>query len=226
MLEVNLISDYLIENNYVSSHDDALGLIVCMSDSWMSSILEDLCEESESVYDYIMEMRKEDKVAGRKKTPLYVPGRKKLMKDTETGKWVKHQKFGEDPFVAAARERQGMGLPRPKPLHPERNFRHAHGGAGGTIRGEAGHLRGVKKKKGAPTPPPEDTASDFYGRQLKAAKAARAMSPRDRYSYYQRTEPVVRKVPKLNLPKPKTSKREELLARMAAAAKKHGIKDD
>jgi hypothetical protein len=205
MLEVKLISQYLIENNFVSSYDDALGVISCMTDSWMSMILEN--------FDYIMEMRKEDKVRGRKPTPLYVRGRKSIVRDPKTNKLKVHQKLGPNPFAHAKMIDQDMVNPalRNSP-HPQDsltydtktvNKRHPHGGAAGTRTNRPGVSRGKKVKKGEPTPPSQERAIDYYNRQRDRIEWANTnLSPSERKERRIPSKVTPRKTPKLNLPSP------------------------
>ena len=73
MLELKVISNYLIENHFVDNYEDSLNLIPAMSDSWLEDVL---LEYEELLY----EMRKEDKVAGKKKTPPFVTSPGKVQK--------------------------------------------------------------------------------------------------------------------------------------------------
>lgn len=169
MLEVELIVDYLVENSYASTTTNAYNLISCMSDRWISSILEEVLTEEPSLYNLISEMRKEDKVRGAKKTPLYVgtkivPGKVEQYRETPDGKLITRVtpasvKKVPNRDVMLARFKQGMpNIPKKDdPNNMIRDIsqyytmpgqtRHPHGGAepGGVPKGR---LRGVKKQKG------------------------------------------------------------------------------
>jgi len=93
---------------------------------------------------YLYEMRKEDKVSGKKKTPLTVPGKRSTIQRSPEGSKTKWQKITPDvgnPVVSMGIYRQGgmygdiLGYKR-----------HAHGGAHGGMR--KGSERGKKKQRG------------------------------------------------------------------------------
>jgi hypothetical protein len=106
---------------------------------------------------YLYEMRKEDKVAGKKKTPLTLPVTTKHARKDESGNWkvkklVTHR---ANPEAQMGRFKQGKGMPG-DPVH------HTYSTEGGTSRGpgfgyrpqphgEGGELRGKKKVKGEKT---------------------------------------------------------------------------
>lgn len=175
MLEVELIAEYLIENSYVSSERDAYEFIPHMSDGWLSLVLEEvLNEETYSLYDVISEMRKEDKVKGKKKTPSHIEfeGKSKMEKTPE-GRWVKKTPIHRisNPDMLPGRYRQGMPQD-PEKAHPKyRDYlidkslrRQPHGGAETGV--PAGYARGVKKQRGVPLRQPETFVA-----KLKQAKA-------------------------------------------------------
>lgn len=126
----DFIMEYLISEGYADTNQGALVIMTNMSDKWKNSITE----------EFISEMRKEDKVKGKKKTSLYNTRiRKKLDKDPgdKGGGW-KLKKIEDkilNPSVAMAKTRKTL--------------------SGGIHRhGEGGIHRGVKKseQKNAPEP--------------------------------------------------------------------------
>lgn len=194
MLEVELIADYLVENSYVSSERDAYEFIPHMSDEWLSLVLEEvLNEETFSLYDVISEMRKEDKVKGKPKTPMHltVKGKSKMVKTPE-GDWVKNTPTHRavNPDTVPGRYAQGMPFD-PEKAHPKAQDylrdkklrRQAHGNA--QVGVPAGELRGKKKERGAPIPQPKSPVAKFIEKKAadKARKAAVEDSPASRYRY-------------------------------------------
>jgi hypothetical protein len=106
---------------------------------------------------YLYEMRKEDKVAGKKKTPLTLPVTTKHARKDESGNWKVEKLVTQraNPEAQMGRFKQGRGMPG-DPVH------HTYSTEGGTSRGpgfgyvpqphgEGGALRGVKKVKGEKT---------------------------------------------------------------------------
>jgi hypothetical protein len=106
---------------------------------------------------YLYEMRKEDKVAGKKKTPLYLNVTTKHARKDESGNWKVEKLVTQraNPEAQMGRFKQGRGMPG-DPVH------HTYSTEGGTSRGpgfgyvpqphgEGGALRGVKKVKGEKT---------------------------------------------------------------------------
>jgi hypothetical protein len=179
MLEVELIANYLIENSYVSSERDAYEFIPCMSDEWLSLVLEEvLNEETFTLYDVISEMRKEDKVKGKQPTPMHieVKGKSKMVKTPEGG-WVKNTPTHRavNPATVPGRDAQGMPFD-PEKAHPKfRDYlidrklrRHPHGNK--QIGVPEGELRGKKKERGAPISQPESPVAKY--KRLKAIKKA------------------------------------------------------
>lgn len=77
MNELEIISTYLIENNYTSSYNDSVNFISAMSDDWIYAIL---TEEVEDLYEKKLEKvkrtinpqtgRSEWKIVPKKRTPL------------------------------------------------------------------------------------------------------------------------------------------------------------
>ena len=100
---------------------------------------------------YLVEMRKEDKVKGEKKTPLYKEvggGRVERQPEGSDTKWRvrKSEKKGLSPRAATGRLKQGMK----DPTNPYGSIempgaaRHAQGGGGSGAKAP-GRLRGVRK---------------------------------------------------------------------------------
>lgn len=96
----------------------------------------------------IAEMRKEDKVAGKKKTPLTVPSSRKSIQPAPEGsgrKWKTTSHTTGNPLVTTGRYRQGARG------GSEYGYkRHPHGGEHGGM--TAGSQRGVKKVPGEKKP--------------------------------------------------------------------------
>ena len=106
---------------------------------------------------YLYEMRKEDKVAGKQKTPLTLPVTTKHARKDESGNWkveklVTHR---ANPEAQMGRFRQGRGMPGDPVHHTYSTEGGTSGGPGFGYRpqphGEGGALRGVKKVKGEKT---------------------------------------------------------------------------
>jgi len=115
---------------------------------------------------YLYEMRKEDKVKGKSKTPMFLNITSGSVKKTPEGKWevekIKHQRPNPDAMIG--RRRQGMtAVPGDAP-HPgwgserEQLRRHPHGG-GMPIAG-AKRLPGAKTRK-----PPQVGAGELRGKK-------------------------------------------------------------
>jgi hypothetical protein len=188
MLEVELIADYLIENSYVSSEKDAYEFIPHMSDGWLSLVLEEvLNEETYSLYDVISEMRKEDKVKGKKKTPSHieVEGKSKMEKTPE-GKWVKKTPIHRAPNPEMLPGRYKQGMPQdPEKAHPnyrayltDKNLRRQPHGSKQTGVPE-GVLRGKKKQRGVPLRQPETFVAKLKRERAEkeTKKASQASQP-------------------------------------------------
>ncbi len=100
---------------------------------------------------YLVEMRKEDKVKGEKKTPLYKEvggGRVERQPEGSDTKWRvrKSDKKGLSPRAATGRMKQGMidKETQPYAVRMPGAVRHAQGG-GGSGAAAPGRLRGVGK---------------------------------------------------------------------------------
>jgi hypothetical protein len=127
---------------------------------------------------YLYEMRKEDKVAGKQKTPLTLPVTTKHVRKDEGGNWkvkklVTHR---ANPEAQMGRFKQGKGMPGDPVHHTYSTEGGTSGGPGFGYRpqphGEGGALRGKKKVPGEKTerawndPTPAKKVAD------KRAKAA------------------------------------------------------
>ena len=103
----------------------------------------------------LMEMRKEDKVKGKGRTPLYKTTTKKRIEPDETGhlKVKRHHRTVLDSPAHMGRFKQGMKDPTQLPggVGPEYGARHLHGGPGSGAK-SAGILRGKKKVPGEKKP--------------------------------------------------------------------------
>jgi hypothetical protein len=97
---------------------------------------------------YLVEMRKEDKVKGEKKTPLYVSKTSGRVEKTPEGKLEvkKSTRTSLSPRAATGRIKQGMKNPLNTYSQPETYgaARHAHGGGGSGAKAP-GRKRGVGK---------------------------------------------------------------------------------
>ena len=103
-----------------------------MSEEWIYSILDE---------EYLYEMRKEDRVAGKKKTPLLIPGNRGTIQKDSEGNWRKQTPMVGNPKVSTGRYRQGA---QGGSMYGYQ--RHAHGGAHGGM--ERGSERGKKQVRG------------------------------------------------------------------------------
>tara|TARA_R110000868_G_scaffold8124_2_gene41928 strand:- start:10858 stop:11547 length:690 start_codon:yes stop_codon:yes gene_type:complete len=102
---------------------------------------------------YLYEMRKEDKVKGKQKTPMYLTQISKKAEKTPEGKWevkkTEHQRPNPDAVIG--RRRQGMtAAPGDTPIpgfgsEREQLRRHSQGGGSGARNNKPGEGRGVKR---------------------------------------------------------------------------------
>jgi hypothetical protein len=140
---------------------------------------------------YLYEMRKEDKVKGKKKTPMYLGLVSKKAKKTPEGKWEieKTEYKRPNPDAVIGRRRQGMTAAPEHSPHPgwgserEQLRRHSQGGGGsGAKDGKPGELRGKKKDPGAKVE--RDFRIDGPSPAMKVgwAKSARANKGKDIFS--------------------------------------------
>jgi len=108
---------------------------------------------------YLYEMRKEDKVAGRKKTPLTLPVTTKHVRKDEGGSWKVKSVVSQKPNPEAqmGRFKQGKGMPGDAGHHHYSTEGGTSGGPGFGYkpRGHStgGPLRGKKKIRGEKKPP-------------------------------------------------------------------------
>jgi len=106
---------------------------------------------------YLYEMRKEDKVAGKKKTPLTLPVTTKHVRKDESGNWKVKKLVTQraNPEAQMGRFKQGKGMPGDPVHHTYSTEGGTSGGPGFGYRpqphGEGGALRGKKKVKGEKT---------------------------------------------------------------------------
>lgn len=133
---------------------------------------------------YLLEMRKEDKVKGKKKTPLYITPPKAPLVKTPEGNWEKIKRA--NPEVSQMRPRQGMTTMPGDAPHPgwgssrEARKRHEHGGGGwGAKDGKPGELRGQKKKPGAKRERDWQTEGPSPAEKVEWKKSARANKGKD-----------------------------------------------
>lgn len=124
---------------------------------------------------YLVEMRKEDKVAGKKKTPLTVPVTSKHVRKDAGGAWKVTSVVTQRPNPTAqlGRYKQGRGMPG-DPAHHHYSTEGGTGGGPGfgykpQPHGEGGELRGVKKQRGGPTPGPTKTPAQKVADNRKKA---------------------------------------------------------
>lgn len=139
---------------------------------------------------YLVEMRKEDKVKGKKKTPLYVTStktKKRLVPgDPKSGKKWKIETQttthkAVNPPVAIGRFAQGQ-----TPDSHIYNYKpHPHGKGGEGTLGRVGSARGVKKVKGDKSRAVKDAGPDVIAysspkeriERKRSAERTRAQSP-------------------------------------------------
>ena len=140
---------------------------------------------------YLYEMRKEDKVKGKQKTPMYLGLVSKKAKKTPEGKWEieKTEYKRPNPDAVIGRRRQGMTAAPEHSPHPgwgserEQLRRQPQGGGGsGAKDGKPGELRGKKRVPGAKRE--RDFNTDGPSPQMKVgwAKSARANKGKDIFS--------------------------------------------
>ena len=152
----------------------------------MKKTLKEFLEEA-----YLYEMRKEDKVNGKQKTPMYLNKTSGSVKKTPEGKWEleKMKLKRPNPDAVIGRRRQGMTAAPEHSPHPgwgserEQLRRQPQGGGGsGAKDGKPGELRGKKRVPGAKRE--RDFNTDGPSPQMKVgwAKSARANKGKDIFS--------------------------------------------
>lgn len=191
--------------------------------------------------DFMMEMRKEDKVKGEKKTPLYKSIYKKTInKGNPERKWKvqKHEKKTLNTQAMLGRMKQAMDNPtNPYSRSTERipgTHRHLHGGGGSGAR-EEGLARGKKKVKGekkerawndAPTPAQKVKAKrdavDNTNRSYYGGGSRRMSEGYDKPDERLKTDRDMFNVPKDE----QDSAKARLLAKAKAAREKKKLKEE
>ena len=165
----DIILSHLLDEGYADTQEAAEVIMVNMSEEWRDDILEE---------SYISEMRKEDKVAGKKKTPLYIPGKRRSMLRAEPGsgkKWqMSEPEKVKNPEASFGRFKQGKDLAG-KVM-----------GYGPHPHGEGGRLRGVKQTKGDKSRVANDPGADVKVHLTPKQKVERNRPSTDRGSYMSR----------------------------------------
>ena len=152
---------------------------------------------------YLSEMRKEDKVAGKKKTPLYITKTSKKLEKSPEGKW-------ETKTTTTKRPSEGATFGRTKPLH-------AHGSRYGV----SGIHRGVKQAdqkkpyQAKPDAKQRKHHKDFFRYHYGAAADTKRKEAQNAPGFKQASQSWSSSKPET---KPSTR------ARMSAAADKLGLK--
>jgi len=152
----------------------------------MKKTLKEFLEEA-----YLYEMRKEDKVKGKPKTPMYLARTSGSVKKTPEGKWklekIQHERPNPDAVIG--RRRQGMTPTPGDAPHPgwgserEQLRRHPQGGGGsGAKDNKPGELRGKKKVPGAKVERNWNTDGPSPAMKVGWAKSARANKGKDIFS--------------------------------------------
>jgi hypothetical protein len=133
---------------------------------------------------YLVEMRKEDKVKGKKKTPMYLSLTSKKIEKTPEGKLeVRKTEYKRpNPEASVGRMRQGMtASPEDAPRNP------GWGTERTTLRrqphGSGGELRGKKRVPGAKQERNWNTDGPSPAMKVGWAKAARSNKGKDILSY-------------------------------------------
>ena len=152
----------------------------------MKKTLKEFLEEA-----YLYEMRKEDKVKGKQKTPMYLNKTSGSVKKTPEGKWEleKMKLKRPNPDAVIGRRRQGMTAAPEHSPHPgwgserEQLRRHSQGGGGsGAKDGKPGELRGKKRVPGAKRERDFNTDGPSPAMKVGWAKSARANKGKDIFS--------------------------------------------
>ena len=152
----------------------------------MKKTLKEFLEEA-----YLYEMRKEDKVKGKQKTPMYLNKTSGSVKKTPEGKWEleKMKLKRPNPDAVIGRRRQGMTAAPEHSPHPgwgserEQLRRHPQGGGGsGAKDNKPGELRGKKRVPGAKRERDFNTDGPSPAMKVGWAKSARANKGKDIFS--------------------------------------------
>ena len=140
---------------------------------------------------YLYEMRKEDEVKGKQKTPMYLNKTSGSVKKTPEGKWEleKMKLKRPNPDAVIGRRRQGMTAAPEHSPHPgwgserEQLRRHPQGGGGsGAKDNKPGELRGKKRVPGAKRERDFNTDGPSPAMKVGWAKSARANKGKDIFS--------------------------------------------
>jgi uncharacterized protein YifE (UPF0438 family) len=140
---------------------------------------------------YLLEMRKEDKVKGKEKTPMYLSLVSKKVEKTPEGKLeVRKTEYKRpNPDAVIGRRRQGMTAAPEYSPHPgwgserEQLRRQPQGGGGsGAKDGKPGELRGKKKVPGAKRERDFNTDGPSPAMKVGWAKSDRANKGKDIFS--------------------------------------------
>ena len=145
----------------------------------MKKTLKEFLEEA-----YLYEMRKEDKVKGKQKTPMYIIPPKSPLVKTPEGNWEKIKR--PNPDAVTGRMSQEM-TPTPgdtphlgRATRATKTKRNDHGGGGwGARDGKPGELRGKKKVPGAKVERNWNTDGPSPQMKVGWAKSARANKGKD-----------------------------------------------
>jgi hypothetical protein len=145
--ELEFVISYLLENSYVNTIEEAINIIPHMSDSWIQSSI-DIFEQYD-LSNTILEMRKEDKVAGKTKTSPWAHFTKSKIDRAPEGSKNKWEKKTinyrlPDRTVGLIRAAQGKG-----PIDRATGMKHLPLGTP-HLHGEGGAHRGKKKRDQPP----------------------------------------------------------------------------
>jgi hypothetical protein len=177
---LNPMLEYLIDEGYADTVENAEVILNNMSEDWE--------------YHIIQEMRKEDKVAGKKKTPIYISKTTKKVEPSPEGsgkKWSVNTKEYKTTNPVATFGRAKQGLPAtPSDYRPNYNTTSGRGsfdkpnphGAHRNVRGAArdgttadvvGSKRGVKRIPGEKSTPLSPGSRNYRHGAIRHSKAQR-----------------------------------------------------
>ena len=170
---------------------------------------------------HLLEMRKEDKVKGKKKTPLYKTVVKKRIENDSDGKpkVKRHERKVLDSPAHMGRFKQGMKDPTAlgPGIEMPGQVRHPHGGGGSGARKE-GILRGKKKVPGEKKPRDRFKDGPTPAEKVKNRKHRIAMYNKRMYEGYDKPDERLKTDRDMfNVPK---DEQEAAKARLLAKAKK------
>jgi hypothetical protein len=174
------IVEYLVNEGFADNNESAFIILENMSEDWE--------------YHIIQEMRKEDKVAGKKKTPIYISRTTKKAEPAPEGsgrKWdiKKTEHKTTNPVATFGRTKQGLP-PTPSDyshrynttsgtgnfgkVQPHGAHRNVRGAArDGTTADVVGSKRGVKKTPGQKTPPSSAGSTTYRRGAIRQSRAQR-----------------------------------------------------